>query len=101
MERVVTVDADAGLHARSADEFVEATKRYDETVRIARADNESDLVDATSSIAVASLGVRQGERVKLVVEGDDPEPVLDELERVLSGPQSADEPNVTGRSAPE
>jgi len=100
-ERVVRVAPEAGLHARPANQFVETVREYDATVRIARADNEADLVDATSMIAVTSLGVRQGEPVKLVVEGDRPERVLDALERVLTTPRRADEPNVTGRSGRE
>lgn len=99
--RVVQVAAESGLHARPANEFVEAVNRHDASVRVARVDNESDLVDASSTIAVASLGVRQGESVKLVVEGEEPETVLDALEAVLTAPRRADEPNVTGRSAKE
>ncbi|MFC4359944.1 HPr family phosphocarrier protein [Halobium salinum] len=99
--RTVRVAAESGLHARPANEFVEAVNRHDADVRVARVDNESDLVDAGSTIAVASLGVRQGESVKLVVEGEEPEAVIDALERVLSTPQRADEPNVTGRSGQE
>ncbi|WP_129115834.1 phosphocarrier protein HPr [Halegenticoccus tardaugens] len=87
MERVVTVVPEAGLHARPAAKFVETVQAFDSEVSIARADNESDVVSAGSMIAVTSLGVRRGEDVRLVAEGDDAEAALDALEDVLSTPE--------------
>ncbi|MFP8951527.1 phosphocarrier protein HPr [Natrialbaceae archaeon A-arb3/5] len=86
MERTVTVVPEDGLHARPAAKFVEAANEFDADVQIAPADGE--LVDAASMLAVTSLGVASGDDVRLVAEGDEAEPALDELESVLSTPET-------------
>lgn len=87
-ERIVEIVPEAGLHARPASKFVETVNEYDSTVKIGDADADSDdLVPAGSMISVTSLGTKQGERVRIVAEGDDAEAALDALERVLSTPE--------------
>lgn len=87
-ERVVEIVPEAGLHARPAAKFVEAANAHDATVKIGHAeDGDDDLIDAGSMIAVTSLGVKQGERLRIVAEGEDAEAALDALERVLSTPE--------------
>ncbi|WP_101297490.1 phosphocarrier protein HPr [Halegenticoccus soli] len=87
MERVVTVVPEAGLHARPAAKFVETVQEYESDVSIARVDNEGDRVAAGSMIAVTSLGVRCGEDVRIIAEGEDAEAALDALEGVLTTPE--------------
>lgn len=82
-ERIVTVVPEAGLHARPADRFVDTAKQFDADVRIARTDSD-DIVAADSMISVTSLGVRHGESVRLIAEGDDEKAALDALEDVLT-----------------
>lgn len=86
-ERVVTVSTEAGLHARPADVFVETAKGFDADVRISRMDSD-DIVAADSMISVTSLGVRDGEQVRLVAEGADADAALDALEDVLTTPEA-------------
>ncbi|SEO81681.1 phosphocarrier protein [Halogranum amylolyticum] len=86
-ERVVTVSTEAGLHARPADVFVETVERFDSEIRISRA-NSDDIVAAGSMIGITSLGVRDGEQVRLIAEGDDAEAALDALEEVLTTPEA-------------
>lgn len=86
-ERVVTVSTEAGLHARPADVFVETAKRFEADVRISRADSD-DVVAADSMIAITSLGVRDGEQVRLTAEGPDAVDALDALEAVLTTPEA-------------
>ena len=85
-ERIVEIVPEAGLHARPASKFVETVNEYDSTVKIGDADS-GDLVPAGSMISVTSLGTKQGEKVRIVAEGDDAEAALDALERVLSTPE--------------
>lgn len=86
-ERIVTVSTEAGIHARPADVFVETTKRFEADVRISRTDSD-DVVDADSMIAINSLGVRDGEQVRLTAEGPDAAAALDALEAVLTTPEA-------------
>ncbi len=85
-ERTVEVIPEAGLHARPASKFVETANEFDADVTFGLADAD-DLVPAGSMISVTSLGAKQGDRVRLVAEGDDAEAALDALERVLTTPE--------------
>ncbi|WP_380678844.1 phosphocarrier protein HPr [Salinigranum sp. GCM10025319] len=88
LERVVTVVPEAGLHARPASKFVETVNEYDADIEIGREDG--DLAPAGSMLTVTGLGVKSGETVRLVAEGDDAEAALDALEAVLSTPEGED-----------
>lgn len=98
MERVVTVEPEAGLHARPASRFVETANGFDSTITVApvedgsTADDGSSVddaaaVDAGSMLAVTGLGVEHGEAVRLVAEGPDAEAALDALADLLSHPE--------------
>lgn len=110
VERVVTVEPEAGLHARPASRFVETANRFDSTITVAPVDGGSkdgdgptdvdgpadgegsandagSAVDAGSMLAVTGLGVEHGEDVRLVAEGPDAEAALDALADLLSQPE--------------
>ncbi|MFC6758232.1 MULTISPECIES: HPr family phosphocarrier protein [Haloarcula] len=84
-ERIVEIVPEAGLHARPAALFVEAVNDHEADVEVGPP--EGDLVPAQSMIAVTSLGVGQGEELRLVADGADAEAVLSELERILTTPE--------------
>jgi phosphocarrier protein len=84
-ERTVTVVPADGLHARPAALFVEEANEHDAEVEVGPVDG--DLVSAGSMIAVTSLGVAEGDDVRLVAEGDDATAALDALEAVLTTPE--------------
>jgi phosphocarrier protein len=84
-ERIVEIVPEAGLHARPAALFVETVNDHEANVEAGPPD--SDLVPAQSMIAVTSLGVGQGDELRLVADGPDAESVLDELERILTTPE--------------
>ncbi|PGF16977.1 phosphocarrier protein HPr [Natrinema sp. CBA1119] len=88
MERTVTVVPEDGLHARPAATFVETVTEFDADVSVAPVDGDDEPVDAASMLAVTSLGVATGEDVRLVAEGDDAEAALDDLEALLSTPET-------------
>ncbi len=89
MERTVTVVPEAGLHARPAAKFVETANGFDADVQVGPVDG--DLVDASSMLGVTSLGVANGEDVRIVAEGSDAEAALDALEELLSTPETEPE----------
>jgi len=92
-ERVVEVVPEAGLHARPASKFVQTANEYEAEIEVVAVDEASeteDAVDASSMLAVTSLGVGHGERVKLIANGADAEDALDALEDVLSTPEEGD-----------
>ncbi|MEJ2855089.1 MULTISPECIES: HPr family phosphocarrier protein [unclassified Saccharothrix] len=80
--RRVTIASPTGLHARPAKLLTEAARKQPLVIRIGRA--EDHLVDASSILAVMSLGVRAGEEVLLTAEGDQADRVLAELAELLS-----------------
>lgn len=84
--RVVTVEPEAGLHARPASKFVETANRFDSDITVAPADDGRS-VDAGSMLAVTGLGVEHGEEVRIEAEGPDAEAALDALEELLSNPE--------------
>jgi phosphocarrier protein len=89
LERTVTVVPEAGLHARPASTFVETVNEYDAAVRIGTPDDDADLAPAGSMLVVTGLGVKSGEDVHLVADGEDAAEALDALEAVLSTPEGA------------
>jgi len=86
VERDVTIVPEAGLHARPASKFVETVNQYDAEIQIGTPGND-DLAPAGSMLAVTGLGVKSGEQVRLVAEGDDAEAAMDALDEVLSTPE--------------
>ena len=93
MERVVEIVPEAGLHARPAAKFVETANEYDAEITVAPTENgeAGEAVAASSMIAVTSLGVKHGEKVKLTAEGEDAKAALDALGEVLSTPEDGEE----------
>lgn len=67
MQKIVTVAAEVGLHARPAAAFVAAAGKAEGDVRIGR--QGSPLVDAKSILNVLTLGAQQGD--ELVLEAED------------------------------
>ena len=92
MERVVTVEQEAGLHARPAAVFVETANEFDSEITVGPVADESNgeeadrasSVDAGSMLAVTGLGIEQGDRVRITAEGEDAEAALDELAELLA-----------------
>jgi phosphocarrier protein len=85
LERIVTLVPESGLHSRPAPAFVETVQAFEADVTVGAVDGEQ--VSAESMLAVTSLGVASGERVRLTAEGPDAEAALDALEAVLSTPE--------------
>ncbi|GAA0533156.1 HPr family phosphocarrier protein [Halorubrum ejinorense] len=87
MERTVTVEPEAGLHARPASKLVQTANRFDAEVSVGRAADGADgLVRADSILAVSGLNVGHGESVRVVAEGPDAGAALDAVCELLASP---------------
>ena len=81
VERVITVTAAAGLHARPAAEFVRLAGAYAGAVEV-RAEGRAP-IDGASILGLMTLGVDRGESIVVAVDGIGGEALLDRLEAVL------------------
>ncbi len=73
MEKVVSIKNASGLHARPAGMFVKKAAEFKSTVEVVAKDKT---VNAKSIMGIMSLGLAQGEELKLVVNGEDEEVAL-------------------------
>lgn len=89
-ERRVVVEHASGLHARPASAFVQTASKFDGEITVARAD-DGDPVDATSSIAVLSLGVEPGEEIVLSATGEQGQAAVDRLAALIENDFELDE----------
>ncbi len=63
-----TVKAPVGMHARHAGLLVQEAKKYDSSVTMSLGERSAD---AKRILGLMGLGVKQGDLVKLTVEGED------------------------------
>lgn len=83
MERIeerVVVRKVHGLHARPATIFVQLANKFNSSVKV---ENGGEVVDGKSIMAILSLGVNTGVRVKLIIEGNDAREAMDDLKKFL------------------
>ncbi len=78
-----TVVNPSGLHARPAASFVKTASRYDADVRIVDLDAGTGEVSGRSLLALMSLGVRQGARVRVSATGAQARAALDDLRAMI------------------
>ncbi|MGM0502843.1 MAG: HPr family phosphocarrier protein [Bacillota bacterium] len=65
-----------GLHARPASQFVSEAKNYESEVEIEKDDR---IVNAKSIMGLMTLGASYGDKIKLIVNGNDEETAVKEL----------------------
>ena len=83
-ERSATIASRVGLHARPASVFAEAAAAQPVEVTIGmEGDPAEDAMDATSMLALMSLGASHGDVVILRAEGEGADAALDELVKIL------------------
>jgi phosphocarrier protein len=79
-QRTATVASASGMHARPAAIFAEAANELDVEVTIAmHGTPEEEALDASSILALMTLGARHGDTVVLRAEGPGAEDALDKL----------------------
>ncbi len=80
MLKEFVITDEAGLHARPASLLVQKAASFPNPIWI---EYEGKKLDLKSIMAVMSLGVRQGCKIKIHVEGENSKYVMEELEEVL------------------
>ena len=98
-ERIFTVHAELGLHARPAGLFVMIAKRYSAQIEVARAEGSDDWVDGRSILSLLSLAAGRGTRLRVRAEGSDAADAVEELGRLLEGRWATPEPVAGGGTA--
>ena len=63
-----TITAPVGIHARPAGVLVKEIKKYTSTVTVAKGDKA---VNALKLMALMGMGIKQGDTVKVTIEGAD------------------------------
>jgi phosphocarrier protein HPr len=98
-ERVFTVAAELGLHARPAGIFVMTAKKFAAHVEVARAEGDDDWVDGRSILSLLSLAAGRGTRLRVRAEGADAADAVEALGRLLEGRATAPETVAGGGTA--
>ena len=98
-ERIFTVHAELGLHARPAGVFVMTAKRFAAQIEVARAEGGEDWVDGRSILSLLSLAAGRGTRLRVRAEGADADDAVEALGRLLEGGGAAPESVAGGGSA--
>lgn len=75
-----TIKAPVGMHARHAGLLVKETSRYQSDITLAKG-NQS--VNAKGILALMGLGVRQGDLVRVTIEGEDEDTAAVELKNYM------------------
>jgi phosphocarrier protein len=85
-ERVFTVHAELGLHARPAGLFVMIAKRFQAQIEVSRAEGGGDdWVDGRSILSLLSLAAGRGTRLRVRAEGADADDAVEALGGLLEG----------------
>ena len=83
-QATVTFTDPTGLHARPAAVVVQTAGRYQAEVSL-YLEGSDRYANARSIMQLLKLGVRQGDRVKIVAEGEDAPEALDAILKTLPG----------------
>ena len=83
MEKIteeIIVNNTHGLHVRPASIFVQKASKFDSSVKI---EKDGQIVDGKSIIAILSLGINKGMKIKVLIEGNDASQAFGELRLIL------------------
>ncbi len=81
---VVTINAEAGLHARPANIFIKTASQFKSTIKVSKEGGEDKEVDGKRLLAIMTLGVKQGESIKIVADGEDEKEAIAALEKIVA-----------------
>ncbi len=76
----MTINHEAGLHARPATLFVKTAGKFEADIRVSYEGTE---VNAKSSLQVLTLGAEQGAEITVRAEGEDAEEALEALTELV------------------
>ena len=75
-----TITDPVGIHARPAGILVKKIKEFASTVTIAKGEKS---VNALKLVALMGMGIKQGDTIKVTIEGDDEDKAAPEIEAFL------------------
>ncbi|MFO8053522.1 MAG: HPr family phosphocarrier protein [Candidatus Omnitrophota bacterium] len=76
LEKQVLIERKHGLHARPATLFVQLANKFNSSISVK---HKKEIVDGKSIIAILSLGLNKGAKIKVIAEGEDAQEALEEL----------------------
>ena len=68
-----------GMHARPAGQFVRLAREHQSKIEICKG---AEAVNAVRILAVMGMNIRQGDQIRITVEGADEDQVLPEVQRI-------------------
>ncbi len=81
LEREYVINNEVGLHARPAALFVQCTNKFLSDIYIQKGNKR---VDGKSIMGVMSLGIGQGENIKIIADGPDENQAIEAIERLIN-----------------
>ena len=84
IEVELMVRSEQGLHARPADLFVRSANRFVSEIRIRNLTSGSEYVNAKSILRILALGVYNGYRIQLAVDGPDETAAVEEITALVN-----------------
>lgn len=79
-----TVAVKEGLHTRPAAQLAKTLKRFDSAVELKTANGK--VASAKSSVKIMLLGIKEGELIQVMIDGEDEQDVADVVMRSLADP---------------
>ena len=86
--RTVTINNEAGFHARPADLFVRLAMRFSASIEITK-DNQT--VDGKSILGILTLAATKGTKLEIGAHGDDAKQAIDALVELIDSGFAEDE----------
>lgn len=82
ISKEITIRLENGLEARPVAMLVQVASKFDSSVYLEAGEKK---VNAKSIMGMMSLGLDTGEKVTVIVDGEDEAAALDDIEKYLSG----------------
>ncbi|MDO4697560.1 MAG: fused PTS fructose transporter subunit IIA/HPr protein [Pasteurellaceae bacterium] len=83
VEVIITLRNTHGLHARPSTFFVNIAKKFVAHIQVQNLDAQTSLVDGKSVMEIMTLGVKKGERLRIVARGHDAKLALTQLTQAI------------------
>jgi len=82
ISKEITIRLENGLEARPVAMLVQVASKFDSSVYLEAGEKK---VNAKSIMGMMSLGLDTGEKVNVIVDGEDEAAALEDIEKYLSG----------------
>lgn len=80
IEQEFVIKNTLGLHARPANEFVKRMEKYKSSIKIFKGD---EVANGRSILEILILAVAYGEKIKVIVDGEDEQQVIEEIKNLV------------------